>query len=88
MMNVLKHFTEEERKDAIPRLKTRYMVNKKWICIVCDNHDYTLSGKCKHLCTRKLKDTVNRITMGKINHNDTKDLRLDDLNSPFKCTIL
>ena len=64
----IKHFTEEDRKDAIRRSKMRYMVNKEWICTVCDNHDYTLSRKCEHLRTKKHKDAVNRIIMGKINH--------------------
>ena len=64
----IKYFTEEERKDAIGQSKTRYMVNKEWICIVCDNHNYTLGGKCKHLSTEKHKDAVNRIIKGEINH--------------------
>ena len=58
----IKYFTEEERKDSIRQSKTR----KEWICIVCDNHNYTLSGKCKHLHTKKHKDAVNRIIMNKI----------------------
>ena len=62
----IKYFTEEERKDAIRQSKTRHMLNKEWICIVCDNHNYTLSGKCKHLYTKKHKDAVNRIIMNKI----------------------
>ena len=62
----IKYFTEEERKDAIRKSKTRYMLNKEWICIVCDCHNYTLSGKCKHLHTKKHKDAVNRIIMNKI----------------------
>ena len=62
----IKYFTEEERKDAIRQSKTRYMLNKEWICIVCDNHNYTLSGKCKYLRTKKHKDAVNRIIMNKI----------------------
>ena len=64
----IKYFTEEERKDAIRQLKTRYMLNKEWICIVCDCHNYTLSGKYKHLHTKKHKDAVNRIIKGEINH--------------------
>ena len=64
----IKYFTEEERKDAIRQSKTRYMLNKEWICIVCDCHNYTLSGKCKHLRTKKHKDAVNRIIKGEINH--------------------
>ena len=35
----IKYFTEEERKDAIRQSKKRYMSNKEWICIVCDNHN-------------------------------------------------
>ena len=62
----IKYFTEEEMKDAIRQSKTRYMLNKEWICIVCDNHNYTLSGKCKHLNTKKHKDAVIRIIMNKI----------------------
>ena len=58
--------TEEEKKEAIKESKTRYMLNKEWTCIVCDNHNYTLSGKCKHLRTKKHKDAVNRIIMNKI----------------------
>ena len=64
----IKYFTEEERKDAIRQSKTRYMLNKEWICTVCDCHNYTLSGKCKHLRTKKHKDAVNRIIKGEINH--------------------
>ena len=64
----IKYFTQEERQDAIRRSKTRYIVNKEWICIVCENHNYTLSGKCKHLRIKTHKDTVNRIIKGEINH--------------------
>ena len=62
----IKYFTEEERKDAIRQSKKRYMSNKEWICIICDDHNYTLSGKCKHLRSKKHKDAVNRIIMNKI----------------------
>ena len=48
-----KYNSEMERKNAIRESKRKYMVNKEWICIVCANHNYTLSGKCKHLHTRK-----------------------------------
>ena len=61
-----KYNSEMERKNAIRESKRKYMVNKEWICIVCDNHNYTLSGKCKHLHTKKHKDAVNRIIMNKI----------------------
>ena len=43
----IKYFTEEEKKDAKRRSKSRYMMNKEWICIVCDNHNYTLSWNVK-----------------------------------------
>ena len=64
----IKYFTEEERKDAIRQSKTRYMLNKEWICIVCNNHNYTLIGKCKHHRTKKHMEAVNRIIKGEINH--------------------
>ena len=61
-----KYNSEMERKNAIRESKRKYMVNKEWICIVCNNHNYTLSGKCKHLHTKKHKDAVIRIIMNKI----------------------
>ena len=61
-----KYNSEMERKNAIRESKRKYMVNKEWICIVCDNHNYMLSGKTKHLHTKKHKDAVNRIIMNKI----------------------
>ena len=61
-----KYNSEMERKNAIRQSKTRYMLNKEWICIVCDNNNYTLSGKCKHLHTKKHNDAVNRIIINKI----------------------
>ena len=62
----IKYFTEEERKYAIRQSKRKYMKNKEWICIVCDCHNYYLSGKCNHLRTKKHKDAVNRIIMNNI----------------------
>ena len=63
----IKYFTEEKRKDAIRQSKTRYMSNKEWICIVCDDHNYTLSGKCKHLRTKKhIKNKAAYDVMNKI----------------------
>ena len=55
-----------KEKNAIRESERKYMVNKEWICIVCNNHNYTLSGKCKHLHTKKHKDAVIRIIMNKI----------------------
>ena len=49
----IKYFAQELRKDSKQRSNSRYMINKEWICIVFDNHNYTLSGKCKHLHTKK-----------------------------------
>ena len=44
--------TEEERKDAIRRSKTRYMLSKIWYCEVSDR-GYCLAGKTQHLKTIK-----------------------------------
>ena len=54
---------EGEEKDTMRRSNTR---NKEWICMVCNFHNYTLSGRCKHLSTKKHRDAVNRIIMNKI----------------------
>ena len=46
--------TEKERKEAITRSKTKYMLNKEWYCDVCNTgRNYTLAGKHCHLKTRK-----------------------------------
>ena len=52
--------TEEERKDAIRRSKTCYMLPKMWYCEVCD-HKHCLSGKTQHHKTVKHhKNFLNR----------------------------
>ena len=54
----IKHFTEEDRKKAITQSKTKYMLNKEWICPVCNNHNYTLAGKSLHIRTKKHKANI------------------------------
>ena len=55
----LKYSCEEDRKEAIKQSKTKYMLNKEWICDVCGNKDYTLAGKWSHIKTKKhIKNTV------------------------------
>ena len=44
-----KYFTEEERKRAIQQSKNKHILNKEWRCSVCDNHDYKMAGKWRHL---------------------------------------
>ena len=42
----IKYNTDEERKGAIRRSKTKYMLNKEWYCDVCKSgHTYSLAGK-------------------------------------------
>ena len=49
--------SDTERKNAIRRSKTKYMLNKEWICHICDpNRNYTLAGKHSHLKTKKHKN--------------------------------
>ena len=49
-----KYSTEDERKDALKRQKSKYMLNKDWYCDVCNNgRNYTLAGKHCHLKTKK-----------------------------------
>ena len=49
----IKHFSEEDKKQAIKQSKTKYMLNKEWRCPTCNNHNYTLAGKWHHLKTKK-----------------------------------
>ena len=49
----IKYFNEEDRKNALTQSKTKYMLNKTWICEVCDGRDYKLAGKHSHMRTRK-----------------------------------
>ena len=53
--------TEEEKKEAIKELKTRYMLNKEWYCYICKNDiNYTLAGKFCHLKTKKHRNNIDR----------------------------
>ena len=49
----IKYESEEARLNAIRESKTRYMLNKTWICEACGNHDYKLAGKHTHMRTKK-----------------------------------
>ena len=48
-----KYDTEEDRRNAIRESKTKYMLNKTWICEACGGYDYSLASKFSHLKTRK-----------------------------------
>ena len=49
-----KYSTEEERKDALRRQKSKYMLDKEWYCDICKTgRNYTLAGKHCHLKTIK-----------------------------------
>ena len=46
--------TDEERKEAVKKSKTKYMGNKEWYCDICKNgKNYKLGGKWCHLKTMK-----------------------------------
>ena len=52
------YFSEEEKKQAITKSKTKYMLNKEWLCPVCGHRNYSLAGKWSHLKTNKhIKNT-------------------------------
>ena len=45
-----KYSTEEERKEARRKQKSKYMLNKEWYCDICNTgYNYTLAGKHSHL---------------------------------------
>ena len=51
-----KYSTEEERKDALRRQKSKYMLDKEWYCDICKTgRNYTLAGKHCHLNTLRHK---------------------------------
>ena len=50
---LIRYHTDEERKRAITRSETKYMVNKEWIYYFCGGRNYTLAGKTQHLHTKK-----------------------------------
>ena len=49
----IKYTSDKDRKDAIKESKTKYMLNKEWICEACGGHNYTLAGKHIHMKTKK-----------------------------------
>ena len=54
------YFIEEDRKEALKKSKTKYMLNKEWYCDVCKNGiNYTLAGKWCHLKTKRHKKNAN-----------------------------
>ena len=56
----IKYFTEEAKKQATTKTKTKYMMNKEWRCNICDNHNYKLAGKWHHLNTKKHQQNVEK----------------------------
>ena len=46
-------YSDEERKNALTKSKTKYMLNKEWRCKACDDHNYTMAGKWSHMHTKK-----------------------------------
>ena len=51
-------YTDEERKKATTKSKTKYMLNKEWYCQTCNNNkNYTLAGKWKHI--KSIKHQLN-----------------------------
>ena len=58
----IRYPTEEEKKQAITRNKTKYMLNKEWLCPDCSFRNYTLAGKWCHLNTNKHKINAEKNT--------------------------
>ena len=59
--------TEEERRDAIRRSKSKYMLNKEWYCETSKTgRNYSMAGKHSHLKTLKHQKNTNAINMERI----------------------
>lgn len=63
----IKYFTEEDRKKAIQQSKNKHIL-KEWRCPVCDNHDYKMVGKWRHLNTKKHKKNMEAIEDDNFKH--------------------
>jgi len=55
-----KYFTDKERLEAITQTKTKYMINKEWLCPDCGFRNYTLAGKWCHIETNKHQKNVEK----------------------------
>ena len=73
---VKKYKTEEERKDAIRRSETHYMLSKTWYCEVCD-HEYCLDGKTQHL--KPIKHNENLLNWLELDHLEPEDESIETL---------
>ena len=63
---------DHDRKKALTKSKSKYMMNKQWFCSICNesngNKNYTLAGKTCHLKTKKhLRNHEKYISNLKIN---------------------
>ena len=78
--------TEEERKDAIRRSKTRYMLSKIWYCEVCDC-EYCLAGKTQHL--KMVKHNKNFLNLPlELDHLEPEDESIETfLNMSLKTVL-
>ena len=63
------YYNDNDRKAAIKKSKSQYMLNKPWFCWICQNNkNYSLAGKHCHLNTKKHKrNHENYISNLKIN---------------------
>ena len=62
-----KYLTEEDRKEALKKQKSKYMLNKEWYCDICNTGlNYTLAGKWCHLNKKKHKKNANAIKLNNI----------------------
>ena len=59
-----KYSTEEEKKEAIKKQKSKYMLDKEWYCYICNTgRNYTLAGKWCHLNTNKHRRNTDIINL-------------------------
>jgi len=54
------YLTDKGRLEAIKQTKTKYMLNKEWLCPDCGFRNYTLAGKWCHIKTNKHQKNVEK----------------------------
>ena len=79
MGRLRKYFTKEERNEANRPTKTKYMLNKVWICHECGDRNYTMAGKWNHLKTKKHKRNEENIILTPSGLIDDKKQEPSDL---------
>ena len=83
----IKYFTEEDRLNAIRKSKTKYMINKPWICEICDR-EYCLAGKWTHIKSKLHYQNCLAEAYNNINDFNSESIKLKMFVSKLSLTAM